>query len=87
MDDLRKIHYSLYELRVKGNGAAFREDLESGGSRVEVMEDGLIKVYMPEASDRMDIFRAADRTEVQVRSFVKSQTSLEDLFAGVVGVD
>ena len=36
---------------------------------------------------RMDIFRAAGRTGVQLRYFVKSQTSLEDLFAGVVGVD
>jgi hypothetical protein len=35
----------------------------------------------------MDIFRAAARTGVQLRSFVKSRTSLEDLFAGVVGVD
>jgi len=35
----------------------------------------------------MDIFRAAARTDVQLRYFVKSQTSLEDLFADVVGVD
>ena len=50
-------------------------------------EDRLIKVYMPAEGDRMDIFRAASRTGVQLRYFVKSQTSLEDLFAGVVGVD
>jgi ABC-2 type transport system ATP-binding protein len=87
MEDLRSIHYSLYEVRLKGDGAGFRHELETGGSRVDVMEDGLIKIYMPEAADRMDIFRAAARTGVQVRSFVKSQTSLEDLFAGVVGVD
>jgi hypothetical protein len=35
----------------------------------------------------MDIFRSAARTGVQVRAFVKSRTSLEDLFAGAVGVD
>jgi ABC-2 type transport system ATP-binding protein len=87
MDDLRAIHRSLYEVRVKGDGAAFRADLETGGNQVDVLEDGLIKIYMPEAADRMDIFRAAARTGVQVRAFVKSQTSLEDLFAGVVGVD
>jgi len=87
MADLRAISYSLFELRIKGDGAAFRKDLESLGSRVDEMDDGLIKVYMPEAGDRMDIFRAAARTNVQLRSFVKSQTSLEDLFADVVGVD
>jgi ABC-2 type transport system ATP-binding protein len=87
MADLRAIKYSLFELRLKGDGEAFRKDLESQGCRVDEMEDKLIKVYMPEGSDRMDIFRAAARTGVQLRYFVKSQTSLEDLFAGVVGVD
>jgi len=87
MADLREIKYSLFELRLKGDGAAFLKDLESQGCRVDEMEDKLIKVYMPEGSDRMDIFRAAARTGVQLRYFVKSQTSLEDLFAGAVGVD
>ncbi len=87
MADLRAIHYSLFELRIKGDDGAFRKDLESLGCRVDTMEDGLVKVYTPEGSDRMDIFRAAARTGVQMRYFVKSRTSLEDLFAGVVGVD
>ena len=87
MADLRAIDYSLFELRLKGDGEAFRKDLESLGCRVDETEDKLIKVYMPEKSDRMDIFRAASRTGVQIRYFVKSQTSLEDLFAGAVGVD
>jgi len=87
MDELRAIRYSLYELRIKGDGGAFQRELESGGSRVEETEDRLIKVYMPEGADRMDLFRAAVRTGVQLRSFVRSRTSLEDLFADVVGVD
>ncbi len=87
MADLRAIQYSLYEVRVKGDAGLFRKELEAGGSRVDETEDGLIKVYMPEASDRMDVFRAAARTGAQVRYFVKSRTSLEDLFAGVVGVE
>jgi ABC-2 type transport system ATP-binding protein len=87
MEDLRAINYSLYELRIKGDGEAFRRDLVAQGCRVEETEDRLIMVYMPEGADRMGLFRAALRTGVQVRSFVKSRTSLEDLFAGVVGVD
>ncbi|MBP7707463.1 MAG: ABC transporter ATP-binding protein [Candidatus Aminicenantes bacterium] len=87
MADLRAIQYSLYEVRVKGDAGLFRKELEAGGSRVDETEDGLIKVYMPEASDRMDVFRAAARTGAQIRYFVKSRTSLEDLFAGVVGVE
>jgi ABC-2 type transport system ATP-binding protein len=87
MADLRAIAYSLYEVRIKGDGGAFRKDLEARGCRVDETEDRLIKVYMPEGANRMDIFRAAARTGVQLRYFVKSRTSLEDLFAGVVGVD
>ncbi len=87
MADLRALDFALYELRVKGEAGAFRQDLEGLGARVNETEDGLIKVYLPEAGDRMDIFRAAARTGVQVRAFVRSRTSLEDLFAGVVGAD
>jgi ABC-2 type transport system ATP-binding protein len=87
MADLRSIDYSLYEVRIKGQPAPFRKDLEAGGSRVDEMEDGLIKIYMPEGSDRMDVFRAAARAGVQIRYFVKSRTSLEDLFANAVGVE
>jgi ABC-type uncharacterized transport system ATPase subunit len=54
---------------------------------VEETEDRLIKVYMPADRNRMEIFRAAARTGVQIRYFVMSRTSLEDLFAQVVGVD
>jgi ABC-2 type transport system ATP-binding protein len=87
MEDLRTIRYSLYELRIKGDDGAFRKALEAQGCRVDETEDGLIRVYTPEGSDPMDIFRAAGRADVQVRYFIKSRTSLEDLFAGVVGVD
>jgi len=87
MEDLRAIRYSLYELRIKGEEAPFLADLEAMGCRVDGTEDRLLKVYMPAERDRMDIFRAASRTGVQLRYFVKSRTSLEDLFAGVVGVD
>jgi ABC-2 type transport system ATP-binding protein len=87
MADLRAIQYSLFEVRIKGQPAAFRKDLEAGGSRVDETEDGLIKIYMPEGSDRMDVFWAASRAGVQIRYFVKSRTSLEDLFANAVGVE
>jgi ABC-2 type transport system ATP-binding protein len=66
---------------------AFRKDLEAMKCRVEETEDKVIKVYMPADRSRMEIFRAAARTGVQIRFFIKSQTSLEDLFAELVGVD
>ncbi len=87
LEDLRAIDYSLFEIKVKGGDGAFRAELEALKCRVDETEDRLIKVYVPAGMDRMEIFRAAARTGVQIRYFVKSQTSLEDLFAQVVGVD
>lgn len=85
MEDLRAIHYSLYEVKVKGDGQDFRKELEAMGCRVDETEDRTIKVYMPPEHSRMDIFRAASRAGDQIRFFTKSQTSLEDLFAQVAG--
>ncbi|MHB8094028.1 MAG: ABC transporter ATP-binding protein [Candidatus Aminicenantales bacterium] len=87
LKDLRSIDYSLYELKVQGDGPQFRKKLEGLDCRVEETDDGLIKVFMPSGRDRMEIFRAAAESGVQVRHFVKSRTSLEDLFAKTVGVD
>jgi ABC-2 type transport system ATP-binding protein len=87
MEDLGAIRFSLYELRIKGDEEAFLRELREAGCKIEVTEDRLLKVYMPEGAESMGLFRAAARAGVQVRSFVKSRTSLEDLFAEAVGVD
>src|SRR5512135_263530 len=87
MANLRAIDYSLYEVKVKGEDEAFRKALEAMRCRVDETEDRIIKVYMPAGMSRLEIFRTAARAGVQIRSFSMSQTSLEDLFAQVVGVD
>lgn len=87
IEDLKMVNYQLYELRLKGELNGFRRELEEAGCRVEETEDRLVKVYTPPGFDRRRIFLSAARNGVQVRQFVCSQTSLEDLFAQVVGVD
>jgi len=42
---------------------------------------------MPPDLQRDGLFRIAAREKIQIRHFVRSQTSLEDLFAKTVGVD
>jgi ABC-2 type transport system ATP-binding protein len=87
MEDLKATDYSLFEVRIKGEAEAFRRRLNASGGRVDETEDRLLKVYLPAGQDPMTIFRAAVETNVQVRHFVRSQTSLEDIFARTVGVD
>jgi ABC-2 type transport system ATP-binding protein len=85
--ELRRLDYRLFELKVKGDEQKLVGRLERLGWPVEATEDGLLKVYVPADGRTLDIFRAADEEGLQVRHFVRSQTSLEDLFARAVGVD
>jgi ABC-2 type transport system ATP-binding protein len=87
IQELKEINFRLFELKTKGESAAFIKGLRDIGCKVEETEDRILKVYMPAELDKMEIFRIARETETQVRHFVRSQTSLEDLFAKVVGVD
>jgi ABC-2 type transport system ATP-binding protein len=87
ISDLKQIDYSLYEIKVYGEAEGFLQHLEALECRVEKTADKLIKVYMPPDTSPQEIFRLAAEDSAQIRHFVKSQTSLEDLFAEVVGVD
>ena len=87
ISELKEVRYSLYELKIKGEEKAFLDRLTGMDSQVEQTEDKLLKVYLSPGTDPQDIFKIAVEEKVQVRHFVKSQTSLEDLFAKVVGVD
>ncbi|OGD17694.1 MAG: hypothetical protein A2Y69_04575 [Candidatus Aminicenantes bacterium RBG_13_59_9] len=87
LDELRELNYRLYEIRIKGDGEGFGAKIRALGCRVEETEDKLIKAYVPADLDTREIFRVAREENVQVRHFVRSRTSLEDLFAQSVGVD
>ncbi len=87
ISELKQVRYSLYELKVKGEEQAFLDRLARMESQVEQTEDKLLRVYLPPGTNPQEIFKIASEEKVQVRHFVKSQTSLEDLFAKVVGVD
>jgi ABC-2 type transport system ATP-binding protein len=87
ISELKQLHFRLYEVRIKGDGAGFIGRLANLGYKVDETEDGLLKVSIPADREILEFFRAAEEEKVQVRLFVRSQTSLEDLFARAVGVD
>jgi ABC-2 type transport system ATP-binding protein len=87
ISELRQLHFRLYEVKVKGNGEGFIEKLKALGYKVDETEDKLLKVYMPAEREILEFFQAAEEEQVQVRMFIRSQTSLEDFFAKAVGVD
>jgi ABC-2 type transport system ATP-binding protein len=87
LSELRELRYRVYEIRLKGEGEGFTARIRALGCRVEETEDKLLRVYVPPEMDIREIFRAAAEENSQVRHFVRSRTSLEDLFAQAVGVD
>jgi ABC-2 type transport system ATP-binding protein len=87
LETLKQVDYSLFELRIKGESEPFLAALRDARCRVEETEDGLYKLFVPPDVGRPGVFRAAAATGVQIRHFVQSRTSLEDLFARTVGVD
>jgi len=91
ISDLRQLDYRLHELRIKGASdereEVFLSRLRDLGCRVEETEDRLIKAFLPLEHNLMALFRVAAEEKIQIRHLVRSQTSLEDLFAKAVGVD
>jgi len=87
ISELRQIEYSLYEIKTYGDEKKFLKKLEKMGCRIELAEDKIIKIYMPPEKNHLAIFKLAVEENVQIRHFVKSQTSLEDLFAEAVGAE
>ena len=84
---LKELKYRLYEMKVKGEAQGFLQSLKKMGCRIEETEDMILKVYMRPDRNPQEIFKAASEEKIQIRHFVKSQSTLEDLFAKVVGVD
>jgi len=87
MKELKEIKYNIFEIKIRGDTEIFLQRLKAIGSRAEEIEDGMLKVYMPPGQSSQEIFKIAAEEGIQIRHFVKSQTSLEDLFAKAVGVD
>ena len=87
ISDLKQINYSLYEIKAFENVERFIDGLSNIGCKVEQTADKLLKVYLPPEKNPQDIISIAVEEKTQIRHFVKSQTSLEDIFAKVVGVD
>jgi len=84
---LKELKYRLYELKVKGEAQGFLQKLKNMGCRIEETEDMVLKVYLRPDRNPQEIFRMALEEKIQIRHFVKSQSTLEDLFAKAVGVD
>jgi ABC-2 type transport system ATP-binding protein len=77
---------SVYDLRVKGDAAAFLTDLKDQGCEWRDSEDGY-RLFLSDGLGPEAIFRTARDCGVQVRYLRPGATSLEDVFLRALGHD
>jgi ABC-2 type transport system ATP-binding protein len=75
---------SVYEVRVKGDTAAFLTDLADHGCQVQDGDDGF-RVFLQDGASPELIFRVAREAGVQVRHLRPGVESLEDVFLRALG--
>lgn len=83
--DLKTPRGSVFELRIKGDRAAFTTILERAGMTCHVADEDLMRVFVPDEAGSHAIFAVAAREGVQVRHLRPSVPTLEDVFAHAVG--
>jgi ABC-2 type transport system ATP-binding protein len=74
----------VFEVRLKGEAAAFLTDLKDAGGDWHEGEDGL-RVFLPDGEGAELIFRLARDSQVQVRALRPGSESLEDVFLRALG--
>jgi ABC-2 type transport system ATP-binding protein len=77
----------VYELRIKGDTAAFIEVLHREGYECKNTDEDVMRVFVPGTSEEgaRILFQIAAREHVQMRHLRPSVPTLEDVFARAVG--
>ena len=75
----------VFELRVKGESAAFVEVLRAAGLECHETDEDIMRVFVPEGRGAEHLFQLASTHQMQVRHLRPSVPTLEDVFAHAVG--
>jgi ABC-2 type transport system ATP-binding protein len=76
---------SVYEIRIKGDRAAFSHLLQAAGMTAHAGEEDVMRVFVPDERGAHALFSVAAREGIQVRHLRPSLPTLEDVFAQAVG--
>jgi ABC-2 type transport system ATP-binding protein len=85
IDTLKGPAGRMFEVRIKGDRAAFAERLRREAFDCREAEGDLLRVTLPEDAGPDRLFVAAASVGAQVRHLRPSLPTLEDVFAGAVG--
>ncbi len=85
IDTLKGSRRQVFELRIKGDRAAFAGVLAASGFECHQADEDVMRVFVPDGQGAQALFAAAARESVQVRHLKPSIPTLEDVFAKAVG--
>ena len=83
--DLKGPSGRVYELRIKGDLAAFVEVLRGASMDCHATDEDVMRVFVPDGQDQQALFALAAGHGVQVRHLRPSLPTLEDVFAKAIG--
>jgi ABC-2 type transport system ATP-binding protein len=75
----------VFEIRVKGDAAAFIAALQSAGLECHATDEDVMRAFVPDDRGAPFLFQLASQQRVQVRHLKPSVPTLEDVFAKAVG--
>ncbi len=81
--DLKRPHDRQYEVRVRGDRAAFARLLADRGARAEPVDDRLL-VSLPDGSGTAALWEAAETASEQIRMLRPRRSTLEEVFLQAV---
>ncbi len=85
IDTLKGSRLQVFELRIKGDRAAFAAVLADSGFECHQSDEDVMRVFVPDEQGARALFAVAAREHVQVRHLKPSVPTLEDVFAKAVG--
>ena len=85
IDALKGSRRQVFELRIKGDRAAFAAVLTASGFECHETDEDVMRVFVPNDQGARALFAMAAREQVQVRHLKPSVPTLEDVFAKAVG--
>ena len=85
--ELKGTRGRVYELRIKGDIAAFIEALRRAGFDCRATDEDVMRVFAPDGQGAQSLFALAAAQGVQVRHLRPSTPTLEDVFARAVGAE
>jgi ABC-2 type transport system ATP-binding protein len=85
IDALKGPKGRVFEVRIKGDEAAFVAVLHAAGLESHRTDEDVMRVFVPEPRSWRDLFVLADQGGMQVRHLRPSVPTLEDVFARAVG--